>query len=104
MVPLAIAQQTVKEALRRRVMWIFLICGVFLIALGPVFGFLSPKDSETVLRSLGLAAILLAAPFITIATCIYLIPVETEPRTLSSVLSTPLEPSQMPLSKLLAGS
>jgi drug/metabolite transporter (DMT)-like permease len=66
MIPLAIARQTVREALRRRVMWIFLICGVFLIALGPVFGFLSPKDSQTVLRSLGLAAILLAGLFITI--------------------------------------
>ena len=56
--------------------------GVFLIALGPVFGFLSPKDSQTVLESLGLAAILLAGLFITIVTCIYLIPVEIERRTI----------------------
>ena len=43
MIPFAIARQTVREALRRRVMWIFLVSGVFLIALGPVFGFLSPE-------------------------------------------------------------
>lgn len=103
MVPLAIARQTVKEALRRRVMWIFLIIGVFLIALGPVFGFLSPKDSETVLRSLGLAAILLAGLFITIVTCIYLIPVEIERRTIYTVLSKPVQRYEFVLGKFMGG-
>jgi ABC-type transport system involved in multi-copper enzyme maturation permease subunit len=103
MVPLAIAQQTVKEALRRRVMWIFLICGVFLIALGPVFGFLSPKESSTVLRSLGLASILLAGLFITIVTCIYLIPVEIERRTIYTVLSKPVQRYEFVLGKFLGG-
>ncbi len=103
MVPLAIARQTVREALRRRVMWIFLICGVFLIALGPVFGFLSPKDSQTVLRSLGLAAILLAGLFITIVTCIYLIPVEIERRTIYTILSKPVQRFEFVLGKFLGG-
>jgi ABC-type transport system involved in multi-copper enzyme maturation permease subunit len=103
MVVLAIARQTVREALRRRVMWVFLICGVFLIALGPVFGFLSPKDSQTVLRSLGLAAILLAGLFITIVTCIYLIPVEIERRTIYTVLSKPVQRFEFVLGKFLGG-
>src|SRR5579862_4231181 len=103
MVPLAIARQTVREAMRRRVMWIFLICGVFLIALGPVFGFLSPKDSQTVLRSLGLAAILLAGLFITIVTCIYLIPVEIERRTIYTILSKPVQRFEFVLGKFLGG-
>jgi ABC-type transport system involved in multi-copper enzyme maturation permease subunit len=103
MVTLAIARQTVREALRRRVMWIFLIIGVFLIALGPVFGFLSPKDSQTVLRSLGLAAILLAGLFITIVTCIYLIPVEIERRTIYTVLSKPVQRFEFVLGKFLGG-
>src|SRR6476469_7833133 len=102
-VPFAIARQTVKEAMRRRVMWIFLIIGVFLIALGPVFGFLSPKDSQTVLRSLGLAAILLAGLFITIVTCIYLIPVEIERRTIYTVLSKPVQRYEFVLGKFLGG-
>ena len=101
--PWAIARQTVKEALRRRVMWIFLVCGVFLIALGPLFGFLSPKDSQTVLRSLGLAAILLAGLFITIVTCIYLIPVEIERRTIYTVLSKPVQRYEFVLGKFLGG-
>ncbi len=103
MIALAIAQQTVREALRRRVMWIFLIIGLFLIAMGPVFGFLSPKDSQTVLRSLGLAAILLAGLFITIVTCIYLIPVEIERRTIYTVLSKPVQRYQFILGKFLGG-
>src|SRR5579871_6048748 len=103
MVALAIARQTVREALRRRVMWVFLICGLFLISLGPLFGFLSPKDSQTVLRSLGLAAILLAGLFITIVTCIYLIPVEIERRTIYTVLSKPVQRYEFVLGKFLGG-
>ncbi len=102
-VSLAIARQTVREALRRRVMWVFLISGVFLIALGPVFGFLSPKDSQTVLRSLGLAAILLAGLFITIVTCIYLIPTEIERRTIYTVLSKPVQRYEFVLGKFMGG-
>jgi ABC-type transport system involved in multi-copper enzyme maturation permease subunit len=103
MVVLAIARQTVNEALRRRVMWIILIIGVFLIGMGPVFGFLSPKDSQTVLRSLGLASILLAGLFITIVTCIYLIPVEIERRTIYTVLSKPVQRFEFVLGKFLGG-
>jgi ABC-type transport system involved in multi-copper enzyme maturation permease subunit len=103
MVPLAIARQTVKEAFRRRVMWIFLIAGLGLIALGPALGFLSPKDSSTVLRSLGLASILLAGLFITIVTCIYLIPVEIERRTIYTVLSKPVQRYEFVLGKFLGG-
>lgn len=102
-IALAIANQTLREALRRRVMWIFLIIGVFLIVLGPVFGFLSPKDSQTVLRSLGLAAILLAGVFITIVTCIYLIPVEIERRTIYTVLSKPVQRYEFVLGKFMGG-
>lgn len=103
MIALAIAQQTVKEAFRRRVMWIFLIIGVFLISLGPVFGFLTPRDSQTVLRSLGLAAILLSGLFVTIVTCIYLIPIEIERRTIYTVLSKPVQRYEFVLGKFLGG-
>lgn len=103
MIALAIAQQTVREALRRRVMWIFFVSGICLIAMGPVFGFLQPKDSQTVLRSLGLAAILLSGLFITIVTCIYLIPVEIERRTIYTVLSKPVQRYQFILGKFLGG-
>lgn len=103
MIAFAIAQQTLREALRRRVMWVILIIGVFLIALGPVFGFLTPKDSQTVLRSLGLASILLAGLFITIVTCISLIPVEIERRTIYTVLSKPVQRYEFVLGKFLGG-
>ena len=103
MVAIAIARQTVREALRRRVFWIFLIVAVFLIGLGPVLGFLTPKESQTIMRSLGLAVILLAGLFITIVTCIYLIPVEIERRTIYTVLSKPVQRFEFVLGKFLGG-
>lgn len=103
MIALAIARQTVNEALRRRIMWVFLISGFALLALMPLFGYLAPKDSQTVLRSLGLAAILLAGLFITIVTCIYLIPVEIERRTIYTVLSKPVQRYEFVLGKFLGG-
>ena len=103
MIAWAIARQTVNEALRRRIMWVFLISGFALIALMPLFGYLAPKDSQTVLRSLGLAAILLAGLFITIVTCIYLIPVEIERRTIYTVLSKPVQRYEFVLGKFLGG-
>lgn len=103
MIAWTIARQTVNEALRRRIMWVFLISGFALIALMPLFGYLAPKDSATVLRSLGLAAILLAGLFITIVTCIYLIPVEIERRTIYTVLSKPVQRYEFVLGKFLGG-
>ncbi|HLJ55630.1 MAG TPA: ABC transporter permease subunit [Chthonomonadaceae bacterium] len=104
MIAWAIARQTVNEALRRRIMWVFLISGVALIFLMPLFGYLTaPKDSQTVLRALGLAAILLAGLFITIVTCIYLIPVEIERRTIYTVLSKPVQRYEFVLGKFLGG-
>lgn len=103
MIALAVAQQTIKEALRRKIMWVFLISGFALIALMPLFGFLSPKDSQTILRSLGLAAILLSGMFITIVTCIYLIPAEIERRTIYTVLSKPVQRFEFVLGKFLGG-
>src|SRR5450432_3629445 len=103
MIAWAIARQTVNEALRRRIMWVFLISGFALIALMPLFGYLAPKDSQTVLRSLGLAAILLAGLFITIVTCIYLIPAEIERRTIYTVLSKPVQRYEFVLGKFLGG-
>lgn len=103
MVALAIAQQTVREAMRRRVMWLFLVSAVFIIALGPIFSSFSPRDAPTWLRSLGLAIILLAGLFITIVTCIYLIPVEIERRTIYTVLSKPVQRYEFVLGKFLGG-
>ncbi len=103
MIAWVIARQTVNEALRRRIMWVFLISGFALIALMPLFGYLAPKDSQTVLRSLGLAAILLAGLFITIVTCIYLIPMEIERRTIYTVLSKPVQRYEFVLGKFLGG-
>ena len=58
MVAIAIARQTVREALRRRVFWIFLIVAVFLIGLGPVLGFLTPLGCAAIISVMLVAGLL----------------------------------------------
>ncbi len=103
MVTLAIAKQTLEEMLRRKILLILLIVAVALIALGPSVGFLSPRESSAVLRSLGLAVILIAGLLITILAGIQVIPTEIERRTIYTVLSKPVQRYEFILGKFLGG-
>ena len=82
MVTMAIAKQTLEDMLRRKVLLILLIVAVAMIALGPSVGFLSPRESSAVLRSMGLAVILIAGLLITIIAGIQVSPTEIERRTM----------------------
>ncbi|NLI00748.1 MAG: ABC transporter permease subunit [Chthonomonadales bacterium] len=103
MVTLAIAKQTLEDMLRRKILLILLIVAVAMIALGPSVGFLSPRESSAVLRSLGLAVILLAGLLITVLTGIQVIPTEIERRTVYTVLSKPVQRYEFVLGKFLGG-
>ncbi|HSV72192.1 MAG TPA: ABC transporter permease subunit [Chthonomonadales bacterium] len=103
MVTFAIARQTVEDMLRRKILLILLIVGVCLIALGPSLGFLTPRESSAVLRSLGLAVILIAGLLITVISGIQVIPTEIERRTIYTVLSKPVQRYQFVLGKFLGG-
>lgn len=103
MVTLAIAKQTLEDMLRRKILLILLIVAVAMIALGPSVGFLSPRESSAVLRSLGLAVILLAGLLITVLTGIQVIPTEIERRTIYTVLSKPVQRYEFVLGKFLGG-
>ena len=103
MVTMAIAKQTLEDMLRRKVLLILLIVAVAMIALGPSVGFLSPRESSAVLRSLGLAVILIAGLLITIIAGIQVIPTEIERRTIYTVLSKPVERYEFILGKWLGG-
>ena len=100
---MAIAKQTLEDMLRRKVLLILLIVAVAMIALGPSVGFLSPRESSAVLRSLGLAVILIAGLLITIIAGIQVIPTEIERRTIYTVLSKPVERYEFILGKWLGG-
>jgi ABC-type transport system involved in multi-copper enzyme maturation permease subunit len=103
MVTLAIAKQTLEDMLRRKILLILLIVAVGMIALGPSVGFLSPRESSAVLRSLGLAVILIAGLLITIIAGIQVIPSEIERRTIYTVLSKPVQRYEFVLGKFLGG-
>ncbi len=103
MVTIAIAKQTLEDMLRRRILLILLIVAVGMIALGPSVGFLSPRESSAVLRSLGLAVILIAGLLITIIAGIQVIPTEIERRTIYTVLSKPVQRYEFILGKFLGG-
>src|SRR5438105_2093452 len=103
MVTMAIAKQTLEDMLRRKILLILLIVAVAMIALGPSVGFLSPRESSAVLRSLGLAVILIAGLLITILSGIQVIPTEIERRTIYTVLSKPVQRYEFVLGKFLGG-
>ncbi len=103
MVTVAIAKQTLEDMLRRKILLILLIVAVAMIALGPSVGFLSPRESSAVLRSLGLAVILIAGLLITILAGIQVIPNEIERRTIYTVLSKPVQRFEFVLGKFLGG-
>jgi len=103
MVTVAIAKQTLEDMLRRKILLILLIVAIGMIALGPSVGFLSPRESSAVLRSLGLAVILIAGLLITILAGIQVIPTEIERRTIYTVLSKPVQRYEFILGKFLGG-
>jgi ABC-type transport system involved in multi-copper enzyme maturation permease subunit len=103
MVVMAIAKQTLEDMLRRKILLVLLIVALGMIALGPSVGFLSPRESSAVLRSLGLAVILLAGLLITIIAGIQVIPTEIERRTIYTVLSKPVQRYEFILGKFLGG-
>lgn len=103
MVTLAIAKQTLEDMLRRKILLILLIVAIAMIALGPSVGFLSPRESSAVLRSLGLAVILIAGLLITVLSGIQVIPTEIERRTIYTVLSKPVHRFEFVLGKFLGG-
>jgi ABC-type transport system involved in multi-copper enzyme maturation permease subunit len=88
---MAIAYNTMREALSRRVVLLFLFGALVLIILSPLFSFLSPREELTLLKSLGLGVIQLASMFICIVMGISLIPTEIERRTIYTVLSKPVQ-------------
>jgi ABC-type transport system involved in multi-copper enzyme maturation permease subunit len=103
MVTMAIAKQTLDDMVRRKILLILLIVAVGMIALGPSVGFLSPRESSVVMRSLGLAVILIAGLLITILAGIQVIPTEIERRTIYTVLSKPVQRYEFILGKFLGG-
>lgn len=96
---ITIAQNTVSEALRRKVLNAFAIVGVAFIALIFSFGQFSARQELTLIKSLGLGIITIAGILITIVLAINLIPTEVERRTIYTILSKPVRRHEFLLGK-----
>ena len=87
---ITIAQNTVSEALRRKVLNAFAIVAVAFLALIFAFGQFSARQELSLIKGMGLGIITLAGILITIVLAINLIPTEVERRTIYTILSKPV--------------
>jgi len=98
-----IAKATVGEALRKKILNVFLIVAVGLIAISLSFSQFSFRQEMTIVKSFGLGMIAIAALFISLVMGIYLIPSEIENRTLYAILSKPVKRYEFIVGKYLGG-
>ncbi len=98
-----LASSTFGEAIRRKILLVFLFGGLAIMLMGVAFSALAPTRDLNVTKSLGLGVISLVGVFISIILYITLIPAEIERRTIYSVLSKPVQRYQYLTGKFLGG-
>lgn len=98
---LTIAQNTISEALRKKILAAILLVGVAIIGFTFMFQQFAPRQELTLIRGMGLGIITLAGVFITVILSINLIPTEIERRTIYTVLSKPVRRYEFLLGKWL---
>ena len=98
-----IASGTFGEAVRRKVLLVFLFVALAILLMGVAFTSLSQARDLSVTKSLGLGVISLAGVFISVILYISLIPTEIERRTIYSILSKPVQRYQFLCGKFLGG-
>lgn len=98
-----LASGTFGEAMRRKILLVFLIVAIALIVMGFAFASFTPTRELIVIKSLGLGVIGLAGVFISVILGINLIPNEIERRTIYTILSKPVQRWQFVCGKFLGG-
>ncbi len=90
----ALAANTVREAIRDRVLYTLLFFAILMIATGVLLSTLSYIERERILQDVGLAAIRLFGAAIAIFVGIGLIHKEVDRRTIYTILSKPISRSE----------
>jgi ABC-type transport system involved in multi-copper enzyme maturation permease subunit len=96
---LAIAKATLGEALRKKILWIFLVVALAMIVMSFSFAEFSMREEMTIIKSFGLGIIAIAGMFISVILGINLIPAEIERRTIYMILSKPVRRHEFLLGK-----
>lgn len=98
---LVIARTTLGEALRKKILNIFLLVALAMIAFSVSFAFFSAREELTIIKSMGLGVIAIAGMFISIVLGINLVPAEIDRRTIYTILSKPVRRYEFLLGKFL---
>ena len=97
----AIARNTFREALRDRVLYLFLGFALVLLASSKLFGLLTVGDEGKVIKDFGLAGIQLATMLIAVMMSVLLISREVDSRTVYNILAKPVRRWQFLIGKYL---
>ena len=98
---LVIARTTLGEALRKKILNIFLFGAIAMIIFSVSFAYFSYREELTLIKSMGLGVIAIAGIFIAIIQGINLVPAEVERRTIYTILSKPVRRYEFLLGKYL---
>lgn len=101
MTTLVIAKTTLGEALRKKILWIFLIVAIGMIVMSVSFASFTMREELTIIKSFGLGIIAIAGMFISVILGINLISSEIEQRTIYTILSKPVRRYEFLLGKFL---
>ena len=100
---LVIAKATFNEALRKKILNVFLLVAIALIIFSVSFAYFTARQEMTIIKSLGLGIIAIAGMFISVVLGINLIPAEIEKRTIYTILAKPVKRHEFLLGKFLGG-
>lgn len=98
-----IARNTLGDALRKRVLLVFLLLAMVMLLLALMLQYFTAREQMVTFKSTELAIILIFGALIAITTSVFLIPAEIERRTIYSVLSKPVQRWEFFLGKFLGG-
>jgi hypothetical protein len=98
-----IARTTMGDALRKRVLLVFLLIAVVMLFLALALAYFSQREQLTIFKPLAFSIVLIFGALIAITTSIFLIPDELEKRTIYSVLSKPVRRWEFFVGKFLGG-
>jgi ABC-2 family transporter protein len=99
-----IARNTVGDALRKRVLLVFLLIAIVMLFLSLFLAYFSGREQLVMFKSVAFTILLIFGALIAITTSIFMIPNEIEKRTIYSVLSKPVKRWEFFVGKFLGGS
>jgi hypothetical protein len=100
---LVIARNTVGDALRKRVLLVFLLIAIVMLFLALFLAYFSGREQMVMFKSVAFTILLIFGALIAITTSVFLIPNEIEKRTIYSVLSKPVQRWEFFIGKFLGG-